>query len=168
MASGHRLRCVPKRYRGFVAGHQRQTPDSRPRRPHATCTIRLLGEVSEWLKEHAWKACVPKRYRGFESPLSAARSPRPPLIPPSPPNTSSPLRSCPATAPRSNRPELLVFGLGFKEDWVGPRRRLSTGQREPHRPCAPLPCRPEARPRAPGPGARGGTKEWRAASPGDR
>jgi hypothetical protein len=26
------------------------------------------GEVSEWLKEHAWKACVPKRYRGFESP----------------------------------------------------------------------------------------------------
>src|SRR6266545_6020498 len=25
------------------------------------------GEVSEWLKEHAWKACVPKRYRGFES-----------------------------------------------------------------------------------------------------
>ena len=30
-------------------------------------TISDPGEVSEWLKEHAWKACVPKRYRGFES-----------------------------------------------------------------------------------------------------
>ncbi len=26
------------------------------------------GEVSEWLKEHAWKVCIPcKRDRGFES-----------------------------------------------------------------------------------------------------
>ena len=26
------------------------------------------GEVSEWLKEHAWKACVRRKvYRGFES-----------------------------------------------------------------------------------------------------
>lgn len=25
------------------------------------------GEVSEWPKEHAWKACVLSRYRGFES-----------------------------------------------------------------------------------------------------
>src|SRR5262249_2943737 len=37
------------------------------------CRPRLLGfwppgEVSEWLKEHAWKACVRKTYRGFESP----------------------------------------------------------------------------------------------------
>ena len=28
-----------------------------------------IGEVSEWLKEHAWKACVGvKTHRGFESP----------------------------------------------------------------------------------------------------
>jgi hypothetical protein len=27
----------------------------------------ITGEMSEWLKEHAWKACVLKRYRGFES-----------------------------------------------------------------------------------------------------
>ena len=26
------------------------------------------GEVSEWFKEHAWKACVRRKvYRGFES-----------------------------------------------------------------------------------------------------
>ncbi len=29
---------------------------------------RLHGEMTEWLKVHAWKACVPlKGYRGFES-----------------------------------------------------------------------------------------------------
>jgi hypothetical protein len=28
----------------------------------------MTGEVSEWLKEHAWKACVRRKvYRGFES-----------------------------------------------------------------------------------------------------
>ena len=28
----------------------------------------MSGEVSEWLKEHAWKACVRRKaYRGFES-----------------------------------------------------------------------------------------------------
>jgi hypothetical protein len=28
----------------------------------------MIGEVSEWLKEHAWKACVRRKvYRGFES-----------------------------------------------------------------------------------------------------
>ena len=27
----------------------------------------MNGEMSEWLKEHAWKACVVNNYRGFES-----------------------------------------------------------------------------------------------------
>ena len=31
--------------------------------------LNLYGEVSEWLKEHAWKACVGSNaYLGFESP----------------------------------------------------------------------------------------------------
>ncbi len=35
--------------------------------------LRIVGEVSEWLKEHAWKACVGSPYRGFESrPLRSA------------------------------------------------------------------------------------------------
>src|SRR4029450_5770293 len=40
------------------------------RRPPRACLLgfRPPGEVSEWLKEHAWKACVRKTYRGFESP----------------------------------------------------------------------------------------------------
>ena len=29
----------------------------------------MIGEVSEWLKEHAWKACVRREsYLGFKSP----------------------------------------------------------------------------------------------------
>ena len=33
------------------------------------CSFRVpFGEVSEWFKEHAWKACVRRKaYRGFES-----------------------------------------------------------------------------------------------------
>ncbi len=29
------------------------------------------GEVSEWLKEHAWKACIRKRIEGSNPSLSA-------------------------------------------------------------------------------------------------
>ncbi len=40
--------------------------------------LRTAGEVSEWLKEHAWKACVRRKaYRGFESrPLRQTRRTR--------------------------------------------------------------------------------------------
>ena len=29
--------------------------------------MRVIGEVAEWLKAHAWKACICEAYRGFES-----------------------------------------------------------------------------------------------------
>src|SRR5437660_3752038 len=48
---------------------------SRRRKRSAEVPVPPPGEVSEWLKEHAWKACVPKRYRGFES-LPLRQSPR--------------------------------------------------------------------------------------------
>ena len=33
-----------------------------------SCLVRRHGEVSEWFKEHAWKACVwDSLHRGFES-----------------------------------------------------------------------------------------------------
>src|SRR5678815_1494058 len=77
--------CVPKRYRGFapsaVCGATQERPQKRDKRRRravanpslsetaaaAVVRFRAPGELSKWLKEHAWKACVPKRYRGFES-----------------------------------------------------------------------------------------------------
>src|SRR5436190_7299215 len=61
--------------RGSAFGGRLRTPGS-SRREYFDCHILCRpGEVSEWLKEHAWKACVPKRYRGFES-LPLRQSPR--------------------------------------------------------------------------------------------
>ena len=33
-----------------------------------------LGEVSEWLKEHAWKVCIRQRIEGSNPSLSAIQS----------------------------------------------------------------------------------------------
>src|SRR5437870_6141233 len=39
-------------------------------RPHAKLLIPLNGEMSEWLKEHAWKACVGETLPRVRIPLS--------------------------------------------------------------------------------------------------
>ena len=31
----------------------------------------IFGEVSEWLKEHAWKVCIPKGIEGSNPSLTA-------------------------------------------------------------------------------------------------
>ena len=55
MAEGARLESVyTATYRGF------ESP------PH-----RHIGEVSEWLKEHAWKVCIRQRIGGSNPPLTA-------------------------------------------------------------------------------------------------
>ncbi len=33
--------------------------------------VRQYGEVSEWLKEHAWKVCIRQRIGGSNPPLTA-------------------------------------------------------------------------------------------------
>lgn len=45
-----------------------------PRNPHGTSEH--SGEVSEWFKEHAWRACNPKGFGGSNPPLSVAFSMR--------------------------------------------------------------------------------------------
>ena len=32
--------------------------------------MRVVGEVSEWLKEHAWKACMRETVSGVRIPIS--------------------------------------------------------------------------------------------------
>ena len=34
------------------------------------CRLKAIGEVSEWLKEHAWKACVRETVPRVRIPLS--------------------------------------------------------------------------------------------------
>jgi hypothetical protein len=42
----------------------------RARRPRLNCRFHLNGEMSEWLKEHAWKACVGETLPWVRIPLS--------------------------------------------------------------------------------------------------
>ena len=49
----------------------RATPySSAPLPPKRTAAIQY-GEVSEWLKEHAWKVCIRQRIGGSNPPLTA-------------------------------------------------------------------------------------------------
>ena len=63
-------KLAPQKGFHYRAPSQRQEgyPEARP-----LCTLvgSNPGEVSEWLKEHAWKACIRQRIEGSNPSLSA-------------------------------------------------------------------------------------------------
>ncbi len=48
-----------------------QLPIVAPRCPPSGQAAKQYGEVSEWLKEHAWKVCIRQRIGGSNPPLTA-------------------------------------------------------------------------------------------------
>ena len=48
-----------------------QLPIVAPRCPPRGQAAKQYGEVSEWLKEHAWKVCIRQRIGGSNPPLTA-------------------------------------------------------------------------------------------------
>ena len=48
-----------------------QLPIVAPRCPPSGQAAIQYGEVSEWLKEHAWKVCIRQRIGGSNPPLTA-------------------------------------------------------------------------------------------------
>ena len=47
------------------------TPYSSAPLPPSGVAAKQCGEVSEWLKEHAWKVCIRQRIGGSNPPLTA-------------------------------------------------------------------------------------------------
>ena len=48
-----------------------QLPIVAPRCPPSVQAAKKNGEVSEWLKEHAWKVCIRQRIEGSNPSLTA-------------------------------------------------------------------------------------------------